>query len=63
MSETSEPHPAPRTEALDADVVVHPARLVEMTPVQHRETVRLLVALIDAALDRRRASRAATPSS
>lgn len=41
-----------------SELYVYPPRLVEMTPEQHEETIRLLIALIDAGLARRHAARA-----
>lgn len=46
----------PVADRQDVELRVHPARLVEMSAEQRRTAVRLLAALIDARLVRRRAT-------
>jgi hypothetical protein len=48
--------PDPAGDCQDVELRVHPARLVEMSAEQRQTAVRLLVALIDARLARRRAT-------
>ena len=65
----SDPRPSAGGDPQDTALVVHPPRLVEMTSEQHQQAVRLLIALIDSWVARRRATHdpppepARTPSS
>jgi hypothetical protein len=56
MSTERDPARDARHDVDETEVVVHAPRLVEMTPEQHAEAVRLLAALLDARLARRRAA-------